>query len=145
MRRAVLAILAFALFTPLTAQAQEAQEESEEPGTLVVSWWKCDWANVQTLVQRYDSLTVPINQEMVNEGMMAAAGMGTHDWADEWNVMYWWLTADKAAFFTAQAEGNRRFNERHPNPPQDPSFLEVCGEHKAAIYNYGPHPAPASP
>ncbi len=144
MRRPVLPIAVLALVLPVTAQGQEAQEESQEPGTLVVAQWKCDWNHVETLVQRYDSLSVPINQELVNEGMLAAAGMLTHDWGDEWNVSFWWLAADKEAFFKAWAEGGRRFNERHPNPPQDPTFTEACAEHKDTIYNYGPHTTPPS-
>lgn len=142
MRPAVLSMLA--LLVPLTAPAQEAEEEPQEPSTLVVAQWKCNWTHVETLVERYDSLTVPINQELVNEGMLVAAGMLTHDWGDEWNVSFWWLADDKPTFFAAWEEGNRRFNERHPNPPEDPRFTEACTEHKDTIYNYGPHTAPAS-
>lgn len=119
------------------AQAQQAPAQ-----TLVVAYWKCDWAHMGTLVQRYDSLSVPINQELVDEGMLTSAGVLTHDWADEWNLVFWWLAESKEAFFSAWAEGNRRFSERHPDPPADPTFTEACGEHKDAIYNYGPATQP---
>lgn len=139
MLRLIFTVLVLALLAPVASQAQE---EPMEPGTLVVSYWKCEWDGIGTLVQRYDSLSNPINQELVNEGMLYAAGMATHDWADEWNVLYWWITTNKAAFFEARAETNRRFNERNPDPPSDPAFLEICEEHKDGIYNYGPHTVP---
>lgn len=137
MRRSILLALALAVTVPATARAQEA----DDGGTVVVSYWKCDYSHMGTLIQRYDSLSLPINQELVNEGMLRAAGMLTHDWADEWNVLYWWEADDKASFFEASQEGNRRFNERHPDPPTDPTFLEACWEHRDGIYDKGPRSA----
>jgi hypothetical protein len=142
MRRFTLTALVLALLAPV---AMQAQEEPMEPGTLIVSYWKCEWDAIGTLVQRYDSLSNPINQELVNEGILFAAGMATHDWADEWNVLYWSVAADKTAAFAAFDEFGRRYNERNPEPPSDPTFLEICEEHKDAIYTYGPHTDPPPP
>jgi hypothetical protein len=85
MRPFIFTALALVLLAPAASQAQE---EPSEPGTLVVSYWKCEWDGIATLVQRYDSLS------------------------------------------------------KHPEPPSDPSFLEICEEHRDGIYNYGPHTTP---
>ena len=135
MRRTILAALALGVIVPLTAQAQEA-EETEPPRGLFISSWMCPQSAIDDIFQWYDSLMVPIEQELVNEGMYVGSGMYRHDWGDEWNVNWYRLGQDRAAVFAALPEVGRRFNERHPDAPPGP--LSACTAHKDNIYFFGP-------
>jgi len=98
---------------PATALAQEAPdtEEAQNP-TIGVNYWKCDWARV-------------------NEGEISGGGMLTHQWGDEWNVVFYMTAPDTPSYLTAFQEAGRRFEERHPDATP---ITEYCSEHKDNIY-----------
>ena len=98
---------------------------------------------MSTIAQFYDSLMVPIEQELVNEGLLFGSGMFFHQWGDEWNVNWYRLGIDRSAVFDAIEEVGRRFEERHgevENPP-----LASCSAHKDNIYWWGPRTTPPPP
>ncbi|MCH8123856.1 MAG: hypothetical protein IH853_12135 [Bacteroidetes bacterium] len=125
--RPILFLALACLLAPTLSLAQE----SEPRPTVALSSWKCDWTKLGTIAQLSDSLWVPIEQELVNEGKLTNYGMLIHDWADEWNVVFYRTAVDKTAFFEARAEFGRRFTERHPDAP---SLTDYCTEHKDNIY-----------
>jgi hypothetical protein len=126
MNRRILFLILICLFAPTVSHAQDSQRE-----TLVLEMWKCQWDKVGVLAQVADSLQVPIAQELIDEGKLLSFGMLAHDFADEWNVVYYTRAVDKAAFFSALSEMNSRLYERHPdvNP-----WSDLCTEHKDNIY-----------
>ena len=139
MRRPVLMALATVFVLPLSARAQEAGEEDQLPRGLFVSQWMCPQSAIGDISQAFDSLWIPVQQELVNEGKMVGAGMFFHQWGDEWNVNWYRTGADRQAVFDALAETGRRVNERHGDLPD--MFAE-CTAHKDNIYFWGPRTDP---
>lgn len=136
-RRLILFIALACLLAPTLSLAQESQQ----PTTVVVSYWKCDYSKLGTIVQVVDSLVIPIAQELISEGKLVSHGMLTHQWGDEWNVVFYYTAADKAAFFSAWTELISRFNERHPDVPP---LTDYCTEHKDNIYRLRAATTPAT-
>ena len=139
MKRTHIAALILGMLLPLAAQAQE-EGEVQLPRALFVSQWICPQGSQADISRSYDSLTVPIEQELVNEGLLVSAGMFFHRWGDEWNVNWYRTGQDRAAVFAAIQEVGRRTNERHPDTPN--RFAD-CTAHKDNIYFWGPRTAPA--
>ncbi len=136
-RRLILFIALAGLFAPTVSLAQESQQ----PTTVAVEYWKCDYSKLGIIAQVTDSLVIPIAQELVNEGRLVSYGMLTHNWGDEWNVVFYQTAADKTAFFSAWTEINSRFNERHPDVPP---LTDYCTEHKDNIYTLRAVTTPAT-
>lgn len=118
----LLAVLICAL--PATALGQDNP-------TVGVSYWKCDWANLQEIQQTADSIVTPIYQEMVDEGTIMNWGMLTHQWGDSWNIVMYTTAADTPAYLNATQEANQRIQERHPDLTP---LTDYCTEHKDNIY-----------
>jgi hypothetical protein len=127
------ALLAILLCTlPATALAQDAPGgEEEQASTIGVSYWKCDSESVSEITQVGDSIVTPIYQELVDEGEILSWGMMTHQWGDEWNVIFYTTAADTPSFRTAFEEAGRRMQERHPDLTP---LAEYCLKHKDNIY-----------
>lgn len=136
--RSTIALLTVFALIPLGVEAQE-QGQEEPPRGLFVSQWQCPQNQIQWIAQMYDSLSKPIEQELVNEGMLYGAGMFFHDWADEWNVNWYRTGQDRSAVFEAIAEVGRRVDERHPEAP---NMFESCRAHRDNIYWWGPRTSP---
>ena len=115
----------------LLAPATEAQDDPSGQAVALLMW-KCNFAEMNNIVQVSDSLTVPIAQELVDEGKLIYYQMLTHDWADEWNVVLYYRAENKAALFEAWAEVGSRLRERHPDRVR--LFRDFCTEHKDNIY-----------
>ena len=124
-------LILFLALACLLAPTISLAQESEPRPTIVLLSWKCDFAQLGTIAQVSDSLMIPIAQELVDEGKLLNHGMLIHDWADEWNVVFYYGAADKTAFFSAWAEILSRLNERHPDAP---AITDYCTEHKDNIY-----------
>ncbi len=103
-----------------------------EPITMGLSHWKCDFAKVGELVQLSDSLGGPIDQMMVDEGKLITSGMATHQWGDEWNVVWYSGASDIQTYHTSVAELNQRINEKHPDAFDQ--IMDACWTHKDNIY-----------
>jgi hypothetical protein len=144
MSRVILTL--FVLPVAGSADAAIAQEEAPpQPTAVVFSYWKCDYGELDAIRQITDSVTVPIAQELVNEGMWVGYGELRHAWADEWNVVYYYLAQDIPTFLSGWQQFASRITERHPDLFN--WFTERCPEHKDNIYNWGPRttPPPAPP
>jgi hypothetical protein len=76
MRRSGLIVLALCLAAPYSAAAQEG-EEQEPPRGLFISSWICPQSVVGDIAQAYDSITRPIEEELVAEGKMVGAPSGS--------------------------------------------------------------------
>ncbi|NNG15115.1 MAG: hypothetical protein HKM89_01455 [Gemmatimonadales bacterium] len=137
MKRLLTLSLAFALLAPAALAAQDGPL----PGTIVLSFNKCDLDQVGYLTQLTDSAVVPIAQELVNEGKIFNYGMMTHSWGDEWNVAYYYVVENQQAFFDFWSEFVSRVSERHPNLFNE--FQARCSEHKDSIYGHAAFTAPA--
>lgn len=127
---ALLALLLCAL--PATALAQDAPNVEEPQGpTVGLSYWKCDWQNLSEIEQVGDSLITPIYQELVDEGQILGFGMLSHQWGDEWNIIFYMSAPDTPSYLAAFEEANQRIAERHPDLTP---LTEYCSEHKDNIY-----------
>jgi len=129
LRRSTLFLALVCLVAPAESFAQDSDQA---PTTVVTLSWKCDIMMLGAIARETDSLTVPIAQELIDEGLLVNYGLLLHDWADEWNVVFYWTAADKAAFFSAWSEMNSRFGERHPDAPT--TLTDSCTDHKDNIY-----------
>jgi hypothetical protein len=110
--RSLLGIFVILLFF-VSSTSIFAQEE-KPPNFLVVSQNMVTMGEVGTVNQLVDSITVPILQELVDEGMLAGFGQFNHAWGDEWNVNFWYVAKDMASFNAAWNEFVKRVSERHP-------------------------------
>lgn len=137
MHRAIILALSVAFVAPVALVAQEGPL----PGTIVVSYNKCDLGQVSYLTQLTDSAVVPIAQELVNEGKIFNYGLMTHSWGDEWNVVYYYVVENQDAFFSFWSEFVSRIQERHPDLFGE--FQSRCSEHKDSIYGHAAFTAPA--
>lgn len=129
------------LALPQAAAAQVETEEATLPRALFISQWQCPAAALRGIARQYDSLVVPVEQELVNEGKLYGAGMFFHEWGDEWNLNWYRLGENRDQVFAALPEINRRLRERHPDAP---NMLESCAAHRDNIYWWGPRTAPPS-
>ncbi len=127
---------ALALFLLL---APGLQAQDDQPSGMTVSQWQCPQTEIGTIVAMYDSITRPIEDELVAEGMLVGAGMFLHQWGDEWNVNWYRLGQDLDAIMAAMAEVASRVQARHDNPP---NLFASCTAHKDNIYFWGPRTAP---
>jgi hypothetical protein len=134
MFRARLAVVVAVLACPAGLLAQEAESP---PPILSVSQWVCPNSALEAISADYRDHTLPVEQAMVAEGKLLAAGMFFHAWADEWNVGYYRTVSDMGALLDVIAEVGRRVEEQHPDLT-DRNPFEACTAHKDNIYFMGP-------
>ena len=135
MRRLMLLAIAIAILLPTQALAQD----DELARGMFISQWQCPQELVGAIAATYDSLVRPIEQELVNEGLMYGAGMFFHQWGDEYNVNWYRLGQDRDQVFDALDEIGARMEQRHPDAPNQ---LQKCMAHKDNIYWWGPRTSP---
>ena len=121
-------LLTLILVAIVGVTSSTAQDETDD--LVHVSYVKCDFAELADQIAQYDSLSIPIRQELVNEGLISYHAMNTHFYGDEWNVLF--VTRGKSFenIEAARVEANRRLNERH----RDLEFAGTCTEHKDNVY-----------
>ena len=139
MKHLALGTLVAVLALPVMAMAQEEEEEGDARATiLTISSYKCPQSVIGTISANYDSITRPIEEEVVAEGLMASAGMFFHAWADEWNVNYFRTGYDIGGLIAAVAEVGARVTAAHPELADEPGPFSECTAHKDNIYFFGP-------
>lgn len=116
--------LALAL-APISIQAQDG------PPTIMMSSSQCDRASIGDVFDNFRERTLPIAQDLVDEGMIGSMGILTHWWGDEWNMVTVIVAADEAAVIAANSELSSRFNELYPD---DNTFITNCPRHRDAFY-----------
>ncbi len=132
MRRVpIILSLLVALAMPGAAVAQD-----DTPPTLRLSFYRCDFSNLDAVMEQIDELEIPVWEELVAEGMIQDHGYFIHSWASEWNVGIYTIGADIPAILAAVEESNRRFDERHPDA--ESLFAEACPSHRDGFYVLGP-------
>ncbi len=132
MRRIIFAVVLLCLAVPTLASAQ---------GVLVVSQNKCQLDKQSDIRAFADSATIPIAQELVNEGKLWAAGTAYHAWGDEWNVVNWYTAETMSGFLEAFSELIGRLSERYPTAIAD--WQSWCFEHKDSMYSHARMTTPA--
>lgn len=130
MKNLIVILCAFSFF--LSVQSILAQEEG--PGTLVFSQNMVAMKDIGKVNKIIDSLTVPIWQELMDEGMLMGWGQLNHEWGDEWNCNFYYVAKDKDAFFAAWNEFVKRMGERHPDAWKE--MIPAFQAHKDNIYYF---------
>ena len=138
MKRLTLMILALGLAFPTMAMAQEGDDEDREAAILSISSYQCPNSAIEGISAGYDSITRPVEEELVEEGKMASAGLFFHAWADEWNVNYYRTGYDIGGLIDAIAEVGTRVTAANPDLADGPGLFAACTAHKDNIYFFGP-------
>jgi hypothetical protein len=113
-----------------------AQDDGEDPPTLRISMFQCHWDQVGAIVEELETRTVPIWDELVDEGMVMSAGTFIHAWADEWNVGIYTVAPSIQAVLDFNEEAARRYDERYPDA--EDVFGPACPKHRDNFYGMGP-------
>ena len=124
-------LLVVCLAWALLPQTSLAQDDEQSPPTVMISVAQCDRTMIDDLIDRDRERTLPIAQELVDEGMIWSYGVLTHWWGDEWNWVNVMLAADEAAVISANTELGRRYGELYPD---DNMSIEVCPRHRDGFY-----------
>jgi len=83
MRRTVLAVLALAVLAPFVAVAQEAEEQ--QPLQVYVAYYKIGYAEMEEWIRVYHEVSVPILQELQDEGTIQGWSAWQHQTGGEYN------------------------------------------------------------
>jgi len=122
----VLTLVATALPRPALAQPDAAA-----PPTVAMSFWQCDRAAMDQLIEAEQTRSLPIYQSLVDSGQMFEAGAMTHAWGDEWNFVLYVVAQDLAAAVAANSAIQSAYAERWPD---DNLLVESCTGHFDNIY-----------
>ncbi len=79
-----------------------------------------------------DSVSVPILDAMVDEGLIYFWGAINHSWGDEWNVNWYMGTKDHGSFVTAWGEFLKRVGQKYPGVMAE--FSKYIQAHKDNLY-----------
>lgn len=134
MVRRTLSIAAVALFAlPLAAAAQEADED---PPMLQISAWMCPMGGdmYDKVDEWWNTRSLPLAQELVDEGKIESAGIFYHAWADEWNVQTYVIGKDIPSILAAVEEMNERGSDRYPD---DAGLAQWCTTHRDSFFQFG--------
>ncbi|MCK5412016.1 MAG: hypothetical protein KAJ67_07965 [Gemmatimonadetes bacterium] len=134
--RKVPPILCLILVAVFAAARPAAAQDEDTPPTLRISMFQCHWDKVGDAMDQFEEITLPVWNELVDEGMIIDAGTFIHAWADEWNVGIYTVATSIQAVLDFTAEAGRRIEERHPDAPN--TFGEACPRHRDGFYVLGP-------
>jgi hypothetical protein len=123
MRRITLALALLAL--PTVSVAQEAP-------VVVLQSWKCDITAMAELRAVSDSSVMILAQELVDEGKFDFVQMLETSFSDEWNVVYYYRSADLATYFAAWETWAARINGEYAEIAT--WWYERCPEIKHSMY-----------
>ncbi|UCF18817.1 MAG: hypothetical protein JSU87_12890 [Gemmatimonadota bacterium] len=125
-------ILLAAIATPANLVAQE----SESPPTLRLSFFMCDFNQLDAAMEEVESQVIPVWDELVKEGMVMSHGFFVHSWASEWNVGIYTVAESIDAVIKASDEAGRRLAARYGEDPG--AFGTACPHHRDGFYVMGP-------
>ena len=130
----IISIIFCAFLFITTVNLSFAQSDNEEPLTLVFSQNRVAMSDMAMVNKIVDSLTAPIWNELMEEGMILGWGQLNHEWGDDWNCNFYYTATSKESFFAAWDEFVKRMGERHPGAWAEvtPSFMA----HKDNIYYF---------
>jgi hypothetical protein len=90
------------IYTVAHLKSSEPVEGEEPPGFLMFNQHRI--SDFEAVDKLNDSVTKPILDTMVDEGILNSWGVLQHQWADEWNWNYWMITKDHASFVSAWSD-----------------------------------------
>lgn len=131
MTRLTALVAVLGLMLALMPTVANAQDDEQSPPTIVMSVAQCDRTLIGDLMDRDRERTLPIAQELVDEGMLWSYGVLTHWWGDEWNWVNVLIADDEEAAMSANNELGRRYGELYPD---DSMWIEVCPRHRDTFY-----------
>lgn len=130
LRRLALLVSLLAVASPVFSDARA--QDAPEMNTVILNSWKCDYGAMSDLVAKANELWIPAATELQEEGKIAYAQVLTHAWGDEWNLIFYFRTADVASYLDAFEAWIGKLNEAEPNGAD--WFFERCKEHKDGFY-----------
>lgn len=133
MRRLLLAALFAVLAIPTTAAAQD---EEDQPPALRLSFYMCDFNQLDEAMQEVETQVIPVWNELIAEGMVQNYGYFVHSWAGEYNVGIYTIGESIASIIEAVEESGRRLQERYGDGPS--KFGQACPHHRDGFYTMGP-------
>lgn len=119
-------LLLLLLLTFLFAPVSVAQDEETLP-VFISTRYQCDMAGLDAVVERERERTLPILQELVDDGTILSAGTARHQWGDEFNLMAWVSGTDMEAALAGWEAMTRRYDELYPD---DDLFGDTCPTHR---------------
>ena len=132
-RRLVLLPLLGALAVPGIAAAQE---EEGQPPALQISFYMCNFNQLDEAMEEIETEAIPVWNELIDEGMLQRVGAFVHSWASEWNVGIYMIGESIESILVAVEEGDRRFEERYDDALS--KFAQACPHHRDGFYTMGP-------
>jgi hypothetical protein len=108
-----------------------AQPDQEAPPVVALSFWRCDRAAMDQIIQYDQERQLPILQTFVDGGRLFEAGTFVHAWGDQYNYVSYLVAPDIASIAAVGAESQSAYEARYPD---DTFFLENCHEHFDNIY-----------
>ncbi|MDX1438750.1 MAG: hypothetical protein R3284_02500 [Rubricoccaceae bacterium] len=102
--------------------------------TMALSFWKCNFGALGSLMNAVEETGLPVAQEMVDDGDIFAWGAMTHNWGDEWNVMFYSATPDESSFMDATSELQSRQFQAYGEELIN-EFGASCWGHRDSIYS----------
>ena len=132
--RVVYGLVVLVLLGGLLAPAANAQEGTERPNVVAFSEWKCPVGNLGEALDIVESISRPIHQELIDEGMITGWSVLTHLYGDEWNLIFVTLAEDLDSAVASSTEFNRRVSDRGMGEQGD-RFVELCPYHRDNVYS----------
>lgn len=121
MQRFLLFPLALLLALPALAQEDEAMP------TFITTVHQCDMNKLDDLLERDRERSLPILQDLVDDGAILSAGNARHQWGDKFNLLTWISGDDMDSALAGWEAATSRYNEMYPD---DTMFGEVCPTHR---------------
>lgn len=112
MRRTVFAVLALAVLAPFAAAAQEAEDQA--PVQVYVAYYKIGYADLEEWTSSYFEHSVPILQELQEEGVIQGWNVWQHQTGGEYNWRFAVRTAEWAQLGQFWQEYLGRLMDRAP-------------------------------
>jgi len=133
MKRVIGLTLSLILILTYSSLLSQETDKSGEPGFFVMSYNKVQMGEISKVNALFDSITVPILDELKSEGKLLGFGQLNHFWGDDWNVNVYYVTEDHASFVVFWDEFTKRISEKHPG-----AFLKIASyfqAHKDNMYS----------
>lgn len=111
---------------------RELTEGEDPPRFMMLNQSRVEQKDIGSVNTLVDSLSAPILDAMVDEGLIYFWGAINHSWGDEWNINWYMGTKDHASFVTAWSEFVKRLGEQHPGAFAE--FNKYIQAHKDNLY-----------
>jgi hypothetical protein len=108
-------------------------EAGSEP-VLAISYFQCPYSDLGAILEDHRSRTMPISQQMVDDGALGTEQVYRHEFGDEWNLVFVRSARDLAALDSAVGDMNEEFDRM--NGEDGVSVIDQhCTAHKDNLYS----------